>query len=243
MDYQFKGYSDWHGCVRVEFTLNGRYSIVVRPKNPLPGNPTVWRAEFFSAFDMVDRALLESGWHLCYHKVSDMYGCPESLEMMHEFQEFVTQTFGLAKKPVLFGFSRGGLYSVNYAAKYPECVAGLYLDAPVCDIRYWPCGYKGTREAEECKRWYGLTEETLADFKGNPLDKLEALKAADLPVMLVAGAVDTVVPYDTNGKLFAERYAAMGGRIEVIVKPDCDHHPHSLEDPAPVVAFIEKNMM
>ena len=25
------------------------------------------------------------------------------------------------------------------------------------------------------------------------------------------------------------------------VKPDCDHHPHSLEDPAPIVEYIADN--
>ena len=30
----------------------------------------------------------------------------------------------------------------------------------------------------------------------------------------------------------------MGGNVELIIKPGCDHHPHSLEDPQPVVDFI-----
>ena len=32
-----------------------------------------------------------------------------------------------------------------------------------------------------------------------------------------------------------------GADILLIVKPGCDHHPHSLSDPAPVVDFIEKH--
>ena len=36
-----------------------------------------------------------------------------------------------------------------------------------------------------------------------------------------------------------DAYQAMGGVVEVIVKPDCGHHPHSLEDPTPVVDFIK----
>lgn len=238
MTYDFISYDQYDGCERVNFRINGRDSLVVRPKNPLPGNPTAWRAEFFGAFDSVDRALLERGWHLCYHRVSDMYGCPESIEMMREFYDFAHQTFGLSERPVLFGFSRGGLYSVNYAAKYRDSVGGLYLDAPVTDIRTWPCSSPESREARECLACYHLTPETLMSFDGNPNDKCEALLG--LPIILVAGDSDRVVPYERNGKIFAERFASLGGNIKTIVKPGCDHHPHSLDDPAPVVAFLEE---
>ena len=33
----------------------------------------------------------------------------------------------------------------------------------------------------------------------------------------------------------------MGGLVEIILKPGCDHHPHSLEEPEPVVDFIVRN--
>ena len=60
-------------------------------------------------------------------------------------------------------------------------------------------------------------------------------------VRLVAGAVDSVVPYQENGANLARYYEENGGQIKVIVKPDCDHHPHSLEDPAPIVEYIADN--
>jgi len=41
------------------------------------------------------------------------------------------------------------------------------------------------------------------------------------------------VPVAENTAVLAERYRALGGRIEVILKPGVGHHPHSLEDPAP----------
>ncbi|MBQ8509614.1 MAG: alpha/beta hydrolase [Clostridia bacterium] len=239
MQYEYISTTDWYGCDRINFRLNGRESLVVRPKKPLPGNPTAWRTEFFGAFDSVDRALLERGWHLCYHRVSDMYGCPQSVAWMHEFYEFVSQTFGLAK-PVLFGFSRGGLYAVNYAAAYPSEIAGLYLDAPVCDIRSWPCRIKTAVETIDCLHWYRLTFETLPDFAGNPIDKLQSLRDANLPIIIVAGDSDQSVPYENNGAVLVERYRALGGVIETIIKPGCGHHPHSLDDPSPVVKFIEE---
>ena len=236
--------TDWNGYRQINFSVGKRESFVICPKDPLPGNPWVWRTEFFGAFDTVDRALLEKGWHLAYHRVSDMYGCPQAVDWMHDFYEIAVKGYRLHEKPALFGFSRGGLYAVNFAAKYPECCGVLYLDAPVADIRSWPGGWgKGSGEPacwKECRMWYGLTEETAADFHGNPLDYAAKNAADGIPVILVCGGGDEVVPYSENGALYYERYRAVSDQIELIVKPDCGHHPHSLEDPAPVVEFIEK---
>lgn len=241
MTYNYISATEYGGCERINFRLNGRESLVVRPKNPLPGNPTAWRTEFFGAFDTVDRVLLERGWYLCYHKVSNMYGCDRSIEMMHEFHEFASQTFGLAKRAVLFGFSRGGLYAFNYAAKYPEWVCGLYLDAPVLNIRSWPLANPMSREAKECLECYNLTPKTLETFRGNPVDRVE--EVFGIPVIIVAGDSDRVVPYRENGEIFAARFEALGGKINTIVKSGCDHHPHSLEDPSPAVEFLTENCL
>ncbi|WP_063510446.1 alpha/beta fold hydrolase [Paenibacillus gorillae] len=234
----------WKGYERYDFTVNGREALVVSPKEAAPGNPWVWRAEFFDAFSQVDMALLEQGWHLAYCNVSDMYGSPEAIELMHPFHLHVCSTFGLAEKPSIFGFSRGGLYAVNYALKYPESVSSLYLDAPVLDLRSWPGGngkadqYK--KEWEECLQTYRLTEEQFAQFRESPLDRVAELAALQIPVILVVGDADEDVPFLDNGHPFAERFAANGGEIEVIVKPGVAHHPHSLDDPTPVAEFIQR---
>ena len=224
----------------LEFTFEGRQSLIVIPDVPLEGNPTVWRTEFFEAFDMADKALLEKGWHIVYHSVSDMYGAPKALSMMHEFQNFITIAFGISRTPTLFGFSRGGLYAVNYAAEYPDCVGGIYLDAPVQDIRDWPCrdDLKGTPERRACMYLYGLTDATLPYFDGNPYEKAEEI--AHIPTIIVAGLADTTVTWEKNGAITAERLKMAGANVEVILKEDCAHHPHSLEDPTPIVEFIEK---
>lgn len=239
--------SDWNGYKKLDFTVCGRNSFIVCPENPLPGNPWVWRTEFFGAFDYADRELLKRGWHLAYHCVSDMYGCPESIPMMRQFYDSAISDFNMNKSPALFGFSRGGLYAVNFALAYPDSVGALYLDAPVLDIRSWPGGKgDGLGEPscwEECKRWYNLTEETAFDFKGNPLDFAEDVAKTRIPTLLVCGAVDRYVPYSENGEPFFNRVKLAGGIIEQIVKPDCDHHPHSLSEPLPIVNFVENAVL
>jgi pimeloyl-ACP methyl ester carboxylesterase len=239
--------TQWKGYERHDFLYEGRETIVVLPNKSIPENLWVWRAEFFDAFPSVDMALLEMGWHLVYYSVSNMYGCPESIKLMKEFHGFITEApYGLSPRPVIFGFSRGGLYAFNYAFDYLDDVSCLYLDAPVLDIRSWPGG-KGTghgspREWEDCLAIYGLTEGSAKEFKGNPLDNVEKVAKAGIPIIVVAGDADTGVPFLENSAILEKKYKEYGGNIKMIVKPGVEHHPHSLDDPQPVVNFILENM-
>lgn len=237
--------SEWNGYQRLDFSCEGHDGCVIFPHTPLqPGNRWIWRAEFLGAFDTVDRALLERGWCLTYFHISDMYGCPQAVEWMESFRQLVVSEWNLNDKTVLEGFSRGGLYACNYAAAHPDKVSCLYLDAPLLDIRNWPGGFatnpRQDKEWEDCKRWYGLTDETAKDFHGNPLDKAEDLCRAGIPILLVAGLADKTLEYSENGGRLNAIYERLGGTIHTVLKPDCDHHPHSLADPTELVAFIER---
>jgi lysophospholipase L1-like esterase len=52
------------------------------------------------------------------------------------------------------------------------------------------------------------------------------------------GDADDVVPIAENTTPFEERVKAAGGNITVMHKPGVNHHPHSLENPTPIVDFI-----
>ncbi|MEG0767810.1 MAG: GDSL-type esterase/lipase family protein, partial [Clostridia bacterium] len=151
---------------------------------------------------------------------------------------------GLSPTPVLFGFSRGGLYAFQYACAHPQRVSALYLDAPVLDIRSWP-GAQGASSGydetcwRDCLRWYGLDEQSVLHFHQNPLDKAGQLAAQGVPILLIAGLMDKVVPFMENGAILQARYLQAGGDIQVITKDHCDHHPHSLEDPTPIVQWVQ----
>jgi len=237
--------SQWQGFERLDFQVAGRVAILVKPATAAEGNPWIWRAEFFGHEPQGDLALLAAGWHVAYFKVSNMYGAPAAIDLMAQFHDAVTHTYGLNAKAVIEGFSRGGLYAVNFAAAHPDKTAALYLDAPVLDIRSWPGGKgagKGDKHCwEEAMKLYGLTEETAPAFKGNPLDHLEPLAKAGIPIIAVVGDADKTVPYPENTAILEQRYKALGGKIEVIVKPGVDHHPHSLKDPKPIVDFLLAN--
>jgi len=234
--------ASWHGFKRIDFEFHGHECILVCPHIPAEGRPWVWRSEFFGAFAQADEAMLRSGWHVAYVKLSDKYGCPDAVREMENFRVYLTAEYELCERAAIFGFSRGGLYAVNYALTYPNGVERLYLDAPVLDVRSWPAGWGagigGRREWEQCKTCYALTDETARDFSGNPLDRAEELARLNIPVLIVAGDADDVVPLSENSLPFEKKFSAAGGQIELIVKKGCGHHPHSLEDVAPIVKFL-----
>lgn len=233
--------STWNEHVRLDFSVAGRPCWVVLPREPAAGKPWIWRTEFFGHEPQADIALLKRGWHVAYLNVKNMYGAPRSIELMRRFHDDVVARFGLARRVVLEGFSRGGLYAFNYAATHPDRVAALYLDAPVLDIRSWPLRKAGEKERRECLAAYGLTEDSLAAFRGNPLDRVEVVAKGKIPIIAVCGDADQTVPFAENTALLEKRYRELAGEIQVIVKPGVDHHPHSLKDPTPVVEFLVKN--
>lgn len=237
--------STWNGFEKLDFTVAGRPCSLVRPEKPAEGAPWIWRTEFFGHEPQGDIALLKAGWHVGFMQVSNMYGAPASVELMEQFRQHVVKEYQLNARAVLEGFSRGGLYAVNFAAAHPDQTAALYLDAPVLDIRSWPGGKgKGKGDANCWKQAlaiYELTEETAPAFKGNPLDHAETLAKAGIPIIAVCGEADDVVPYLENSALLKAKYDQAGGRMEVILKPGVNHHPHSLKDPTAIVEFLLKN--
>lgn len=233
--------SEWHGYERSDFVVDGQPATLIVPHEVATGNPWVWRAEWFGDRHgpQVSLALLEKGWHLAYINASDRYGSPDSIEIFDSYYRRLTGVFGLAAKMVMEGFSRGGLYAFNFASTYPERIAALYLDAPALDLKSWP-GYQKSRWAEVAEH-YGLTVEQLETAKVSPLDRIEPVVKAGIPIIGVSGDADLVVKLDENLAVLEERYREAGGTIEVIIKPGGGHHPHSLPDPTRIVEFILKH--
>ena len=230
--------SQWNGFERLDFTVEGRACLLVLPASPAPARPWIWRTEFFGHEPQTDLALLARGWHVAYMDARNMYGGPKAMALFGSFYAHLIAHYQLSRRTVLEGFSRGGLYAVNFAATHPARVAALYLDAPVLDIRSWPGRNRAAKEWAECLEAYGLNEATLLKFRGNPLDRLVALAGGKIPVISVCGDADKVVPLEENTAIMERRYRELGGTIEVIRKPGVDHHPHSLKDPTPIVEFL-----
>ena len=241
--------SRWEGFVSHTFSVDGAKAIVVEPEKPLPGRPWAWRGEFFGAYPNADIALVKAGWHLVSLGVPDQFGSPRAMGQWEKLYDILVKDHQLSPRPALIGLSRGALYCMAWAATHPEKTLLVYLDNGVCDFKSWPGGkLKGLGAAPgSAEDWAKLLKAY--DFKDdreaiasklNPVDRLKPLAEAKVPILLVYGDSDQVVPHRENSEVVYDRYKAMGGPVERIVKPGQDHHPHGLTDPKPIVEFFEK---
>ncbi|WP_299533219.1 alpha/beta hydrolase [Ulvibacterium sp.] len=225
-----------------EFSFQGHQAKIVFPHSKGENGFWVWRARFWGVEPQVDKALLEKGFHVAYIDVANLFGNSEAVALWNDFYAFITKKYHLNQKVVLEGFSRGGLIIYNWASQNPKKVACVYADAPVCDIKSWPGGlYTGSgspKDWEVCLQAYGLDENSVMGFKGNPIHTCTKLAKAKVPVLHVFGDADEVVPHFENTELLAKNFEEVGGKIELIQKNGVGHHPHSLEDPEPIVDFI-----
>ncbi len=234
---------EWQGYEQRDFIIQGRKAFLIVPKTPATGKPWIWRTEFFGHEPQTDLTLLATGFHVAYLDVQNLYGAPVAMGYMDAFYARATTEFALSSKTVLEGFSRGGLFALNWAAANPDKMACIYNDAPVCDFKSWPAGLgkaKGSpADWDRLKQVYGFSSDAEAiAYPFNPVDNLAALAKAKIPLLHVCGESDDVVPIDENSRLVEQRYKQLGGPITLIVKPNCNHHPHSLKDPTRIVNFI-----
>jgi len=233
--------SDWNGYQRLDFEVEGRPCLLVLPKAFAPAKPWIWRTEFFGVEPQADLALLGHGWAVAYMDAKDMFGGPRAMALFGRFYAHIVAHAGLSKRVALEGFSRGALYALNFAAAHPTRVAAIYLDAPVVDLKSWPGGNRTSPEWRAMLQAYELNEETFAAFRRNPIDLLPQIANLKVPILVVAGDADRIVPLAENTGALEQRYRDAGGPIQVILKPGVDHHPHSLKDPAPIVDFLLRN--
>lgn len=233
---------DFYGYQQLNFSFEGRDAILVFPKDE--GKTTKWmlKTEYFGAFPKVELALLEKGWHLAYVKNVNRWGLDEDVEAKGRFADYLSAEYGLDKKCVPVGMSCGGMFDIDFAARFPEKVACLYLDAPVVNLLSCAGGMGEAKIPPEMTREMldalGLTMPELLAYRKHPLDRLAALVEHRIPAVLVYGEADRTVPYAENGAFIVKAYAGTGIDLLCIGKPGCDHHPHGLEDPTPIVDFI-----
>jgi len=223
-----------------EFEVDGIACKVVVPEKAAEGRPWIWRCRFFGGFAQADAQLAANGWHVAWVEVADLFGGPPAMDIFAKFYDHVVPKYQLAAKSIMEGFSRGGLPAVYWSAAHPDKVCGIYLDAPVVDIRSWPSTERADLFAK-CLAAHGISEATLDKWR-SPVDALRQSPAAQkIPMLLVCGGADSGVPFAENGTKYESLYADReDSPLKVIVKATCDHHPHSLHDPSEIVEFAVK---
>ncbi len=236
----------WHSfpCEAIEF--EGFPGYVVCPADGTSNGLLAVKTEYWGAFPhAIETALLKAGFHLCFLKNRCRWGADDDLDRKARFVRHVQDKYGLRPRCVLVGMSCGGLMAVKFADRSPDLVSCLYLDAPVMNYLSCPCGFgdgdplDGGNGIREMLSALDLPDtDALQTYRDMPLDCIPALVRCGIPVVMVAGDSDRVVPYHENGALLQRAYETAGLPLLVKIKPGCGHHPHGWTDPQEILLFI-----
>jgi pimeloyl-ACP methyl ester carboxylesterase len=207
------------------FTVGDHTAFLIEAPTPAPGKPWVWFAPTLDklpdrSHDWYFRRLIAAGIAVAGLNQGEVRGAPGSTQNFTAFYGEMVRR-GFSERPVLLGQSRGGLMLLAWAMRHPEKTAAFAGIYPVCNLASWPLLNSKPAVLQD----YGMTEAELVPnlARYNPLDNLGGLLANQVPLFLVHGDADELVPYDTNGKLLKERYEAGGGPITVQVIPGEGH--------------------
>ena len=226
----------WYGHLRTSFDFDGHTAWIVEPNCEWRGDrPWTWTMQWAEAY--VERTgvldLLERGWR---HVTIDTFRHrmdEEGLRVSRAFQRYLVEELGFAPKAKLVGMSWGGFFSVRYATAFPECVAKIYLDAPLLTFGggFGVANGAPSGAAKEIGPWGAMPPKDgdwLADPR-MPVNMAGAVAKAGIPIFLLYGGQDQTVRPDLNCEPFAERFKAAGGKIEVRRRFAYGHHPHGEE--------------
>ncbi len=193
------------------------FLILPKPERRVAGMPWVWYAPTLPGLPGAEETwmfqkFLDAGIAVAGIDVGESYGSPEGRAIFTSFHRELVDNRRSSRRPCLLVRSRGGLMLYNWAVEHPEsvgCIAGIY---PVCDLLSYP----GIDKASGA---YGMTPEELTRSlaRHNPVDRVEALAKAGVPVLHIHGDVDTVVPLESNSAELARRYRQFGGEMTLKV--------------------------
>lgn len=236
---------DNQGFEQLEFTFLGKKAIVILPKKENRNGRAIFKTEYFGAFPILQLEFVRQGYTFLFLENRNRWGTESELIDQERFLHFAFEEFDLEPGVITIGMSCGGMISILLAAKYPELIRGLYLDAPVMNFLSCPGGFGNAPETTEAmwrefEKAHGMTKRELLLYRKHPIDKLDALIATRKPIYLAYGTADLCVPFEENAIELVRRYEETEIPFVVEAKEGCGHHPHGPQDPAKVIEFFEQ---
>ena len=233
------GQDRMQGFLRTKFTMDGCEAWVVEPETPAADGRWVWCMEWPTAFqDRVGvKALLTAGYRwVTFNPASKTVPAgnqnDEMIAKRRAFQRFLVEELGYAPKCGLIGMSWGGYYSVRYASTHPECVCAAYLDAPLLDFSTLK-GFNGNGNwgRKGLSKYYPFITDTYvgANDPYQSVNRAEPIAKAGIPLLILYGGKDTVVPPESNCMKFAVAFEKAGGNLMIERRGLYGHHPHGVE--------------
>lgn len=209
------------------FLVSGRPAFVFLPPPEKRRTPQPWIMYGPTLPGLPDNAekfmhekFLAAGVAVAGIDQGESYGSPKGQSLMADLYNELTKKRGFGKKVCLLGRSRGGLQMTSFAAAHPDKVSGFAGIYPVIDLRSYP----GLQRAASA---YELTpqrlEEKLAEH--NPIAKGNVLAKAKIPLLLIHGDVDKLVPLEPNSAALVEHYKNAGtADVATLVVPKGQGH-------------------
>ncbi len=209
------------------FTVAGRPAFAFLPPEGKRSSPQPWilygptlRGHPDEAERWMHERFLAAGIAVAGVDVGEAYGSPRSHAAFDALHQELTRR-GFAERACLLGRSRGGLLVTSWGLARPERVSGVAGIYPVYDFRTYP----GVTNAAPA---YGLTPAELMarSEEFNPIARVGILARAKVPVFLIHGDSDTVVPLEQNSGEFARRYREAGveSLLKLVVLPGQGHN-------------------
>ena len=234
--------SIWNDFERIDFKFEDRDAILVFPKDENKCDKWLLKTVYWGEFPSFELDMLNRGWHLAFIKNDSRWGLDEDLHRSARFTEFISSEFGLCNKCVPVGMSCGGLMAVKFGALHPECISSMFIDAPALNLLSCPANVGIAQvpedDYEECLRDHNMTLSDLINYREHPIDKVPLLIENNIPVIMVYGDKDIIVPYTENGAILERLYNAAGAPLEAICVKGRGHHPHCLADNTPIIDFV-----
>lgn len=232
----------WHGGILHKINLCGTVAWIVEPPMECEKKYWFWLPEWPTAFPERNgvKELIQMGFYMVHIDVYGKFANEEAVKTMYSFYEYL-QALSFEKKGAFIGMSMGGLYTFRFVETYPETANCIYADAPVCDL-YWRHNRK-IEEQKEVSCAYGLENDTeaLKNHPLSPLNNYRKMVENNIPLLMVLGLADQVVPADENGLVMVDLWRKAGGKAELIARDAWGHHPHGLDSTGKILRFITEN--
>lgn len=207
------------------FEINGHKAFVYAAPKPADGRPWLWYAPTLNGVSLFGRkayfeAFMNAGISIAGYDLGEVRGSPASTAKFTGFYDAMVKR-GYSPKPILLGQSRGGMMTLAWAFRHPDKVKAWVGIYPVCNLASWPLKNSKPQTLADFAMPEAELIARLPEF--NPIDNLKGLLANKVPMFVVHGDSDIVVPFDLNTKLLKERYEAGGGDITVKIIPGEGH--------------------
>ena len=224
------------------FMVNDRHAFLMSPKIEQDGGllddekrdgandsatekPWIFYAPTLAAYpdkaeSWMHQQFLDAGVAVAGIDVGEAYGSPHAIPHFNSLYDEMVRR-GYSKKPALLGRSRGGLWVSSWALAHPERVAGIGGIYPVYDYTTYP----GVQRAAAA--YDSDADALLANQQElNPVKRSRELAEAKIPVWIIHGKADKVVPLAENSLSLKQAYEAAGAK-ELITLIEVDGQGHN----------------